>query len=206
VLYQKRVYSVLIMGVIAFVLLPWYRVEGGFYGFSWVSSFFGQSDLQPGLMQVLLQGRWWIVLVFLCLVLGFPAMWLKPVEKTARLILALGIAGFLILTLQSFAIGYVGWSYEFLENMFGSLAQGQPALGTGAIVLALVFVYMIAFGAAGMGALKGDSFVVSAIAILMLLIVVFTVYPLLAMFISAFQDITGAFVPERFSENMFFKE
>jgi len=203
VLYQKRVYSVLIMGVIAFVLLPWYRIEGGFFGFSWVSSFFGQSDLQPGLMQVLLQGRWWIVLVFLCLVLGFPVMLFKPVEKTACLILALGIAGLLILTLQSFAIGYVGWSYDFLENMFGSLAQGQLALGTGAIVLALVFVYMIAFGAAGMGALKGDSFVVSAIAILMLLIIVFTVYPLLAMFISAFQDITGAFVPERFSENMF---
>jgi len=202
-LYQKRVYSILVLGVIAFVLLPWYRIEGGFYGFSWQGSFLSERDLQPGFMQVFLQGRWWLLATFLPLLLGFPVMWFKPVEKTARLIFVLGIFGFLIILLQSFAIDFSGWAYVFLDTSFGSLAQGQPALGAGGIALALVFVYMMAFGAAGMGALKGDSFIASAISILMLLIIVFTIYPLLAMFVSAFQDFRGVFVPERFSENMF---
>jgi len=132
-LYQKRVYSVLVLGIIAFAILPWYRIEEGFYSFSWLGSFLGQGDLQPGLMQVFSQGRWWLFIPFVLLLLGFPIMLLKPVERTARLILILGIIGFLFIAIQSFAVGFLGWSYDFLENTFGSLSQGQPALGAGAI-------------------------------------------------------------------------
>ena len=86
--------------------------------------------------------------------------------------------------------GCAGGTGPCCRTGFGKVA-GQPAFGAGAVVLALVFTLFTAFGLAERGALKGDAFVLAAIATLILLVTTFVFYPILSMFTGAFQDFDG---------------
>ncbi len=78
------------------------------------------------------------------------------------------------------------------ETVFGPLADGQPSMGAGAVLSAICFVLMFAFGLAERGVMRGDAFVVATISMLVFLVAVFVFYPIGSMFIGAFQDFDGS--------------
>ena len=50
------------IGGLAFLLLPWYAVEDGFFSFAWLlDGWLGDRDFAPGLFQGVLHGKWWLL-------------------------------------------------------------------------------------------------------------------------------------------------
>ena len=70
---NRRLDWVLGGAIAAFLILPWYKIRGGFFSFDWIGDLFTESDLWPATVQVAI-GRWqlWPVLA---VILG--ALWLR---------------------------------------------------------------------------------------------------------------------------------
>lgn len=198
---NRRLDRVLATTALALLLLPWYRVRSGFFGLDWVSEIFGKPDLWPGLAQAA-AGRWQL---WPALALVAAALWLRlrapSGPERGRMLVWLGAAGLAWMAAQGLSIGTRGWNWSLLERTFGEVA-GQPAFGAGAIVAGLFFTCLISFGKAERGALKGDAFVLTSIAVLILLVGVFVFYPILSIFIGAFQDFDGSFTAEGVLRNI----
>jgi len=199
---NRRLDIVLILGAVALTLLPWYRIDGGFFGFGWLAGFPLSAEAAPGLVQIALHGRLWLaVAVLLLLVAGAARGMADPMRRGAVLAWA-GAIGVVFLSLQGLAVGFTGWTWTISETLFGPLANGQPSMGAGAVLSAVTFVLFFAFGLAERGVMKGDAFVVSAISLLVFLVAVFVFYPIGSMFIGSVQDFDGSFKPDGFVRNM----
>ena len=199
---RRRLTIAVALGVAAFLILPWYRIDGGFYSFRWLAGFPGEAASAPGILQILFHGRWWLGVVALLLLAGTAARYIDHPHRRGALLAWIGGAGVAFLALQGLAIGMSGWTWTVSEALFGTLADGQPSMGAGAVVAALVFVLVFAFGLADRGAMRGDAFVVGSIAMLVFLVVIFVFYPIGSMFVGAFQDFDGSFNAEGFANNI----
>ena len=200
---NRRLDIILAFGLAALILLPWYRIEGGVFGFGWMAGFPGEVSSAPGLMHILLHGRWWLAIAVLALLLGGVArLFALDPPRRGALLAAAGGFGIVFLALQGLAIGFTGWSWTIGETLFGPLADGQLAMGAGAVSLGTVFVLMLSFGLAERGVMKGDAFVVAAIATLVTLVAIFVFYPIVSMFVGSLQDFDGAFNPDGFIANI----
>lgn len=200
---NRRVDMTLGLGLAGFVLLPWYRIEEGFYAFRWLARFPFGADEAPGLVQMVSEGRWWLAVVAALLLAAAAVRFFSPAgEARGRLLTALGVAGMGFLVLQGFAITFTGWSWTIGEALFGPLSIGQPAMGAGAVVVGLSFLFLFSVGLAEQGVMRGDFFVIAAIALLVALVAVFVFYPVLSMFVGAVQDIDGSFEPSGFLRNI----
>jgi iron(III) transport system permease protein len=198
---DRRLDWVLGGAVAALLILPWYKIRNGFFGFDWIGDFIAKPDLWPAAFQAL-AGRWQI-LPILALILG--ALWLRRSRPSGSerglWMVRLGAAGLAWMAVEGLAIGNRGWNWSLLENMFGEIA-GQPAFGAGAVVLAVAFTCLISFGASERGALKGDAFILTSISMLILLVSIFVFYPILSIFTGAFQDFDGSFTTEGVARNI----
>ncbi|MBB3609725.1 iron ABC transporter permease [Rhizobium sp. BK602] len=199
---NRRLDIALLLGLAALILLPWYRIEGGFFGFGWLSSFPGDPSTAPGLLEIAEHGRWWLAIAAAPLLLGGIARLLSnPMQRGALLAWAGGL-GVVFLALQGLAITFSGWSWTISETSFSTLAGGQPSMGAGAVLTGIVFVLLFSFGLAERGVMKGDAFVVGAIAMLIVLVAIFVFYPVGSMFVGAFQAFDGSFNPDGFIANV----
>ncbi|WP_312525208.1 iron ABC transporter permease [Paracoccus sp. (in: a-proteobacteria)] len=197
---NKRLDRVLAAAILALLFLPWYRVKSGFFSFDWVSGLFFKDALWPGALQAL-SGRWqlWPVLV---LVASAVALRLTPSgAKRGRWLIWIGSLGLIWMAAQGLSVGTRGWNWGLLEQLFGAV-KGQQAFGAGAVVIVLVLTCLISFGLAERGALKGDAFILTAIAVLILLVTVFVLYPILSIFTGAFQDVDGSFTAQGVLHNI----
>ncbi len=195
---NRRLDIAILMGGVAFLLLPWYRIESGFFGFQWLSGYFSDAASAPAIIEIARFGRWWLGLVALLFIAGCVARFVASARSRGLLLAVCGGAGLALLTLQGLAITFSGWSWSVSEAVFGALPDGQPSMGAGAVVVCIVFVLFFSFGLADRGVMKGDAFVVSAISMLVVLVAVFVFYPVGSMFIAAFQSVDGSFDPSGF--------
>ncbi|WP_311759041.1 ABC transporter permease [Paracoccus broussonetiae] len=198
---NRRLDWLLVAATFAILVLPWYRVRAGFFGFKWIGDLFSRPELMPGAAQAAL-GRWqlWPVVLLLAIA-GALRFSRSPGPSRGRAMIWLGWVGLGWLTVQGLAIGTRGWNWDLLERVFGEVS-GQQAFGAGAVVLGVAFTCLISFGLAEKGTLKGDAFVLTAIALLILLVAVFVFYPILSIFIGAFQDFDGSFTAEGVARNL----
>ncbi|MCA0339776.1 MAG: ABC transporter permease subunit, partial [Proteobacteria bacterium] len=199
---NRRLDVVLILGVVTLTLLPWYRIDGGFYGFGWLAGFPLSTEAAPGLVQIAVHDRLWLAGSALLLLLAVAARSMADPMRRGAALAFLGALGILFLSLQGLAIGFSGWTWTVSESLFGALSDGQPSMGAGAVLSAVVFVLLFAFGLAERGVMKGDAFVVSAISLLVFLVAVFVFYPIGSMFAGSVQDFDGSFNPDGFIRNM----
>lgn len=199
---NRRLDVVLAVFLASFILLPWYRIESGFFSLKWLSDFLSNQDHGSGMMQLLAYNRFWLWgIVLLMALCGAARLWAPP-PKRSHLLTLLSVLGFLYLALQGLAIGFGGWNWVFTENLFGILPDGQPAFGAGAVIAGICFVLIFAFSLAERGVLKGDAFILASISMLSVLVVVFVFYPLFSMFAGSVQDFDGSFKPDGFIRNI----
>lgn len=198
---NRRLDIVLALGAAAMLLLPWYRIEQGFYAFTWLSDFPGEPEAAPGTLQILLHGRVWLIAVLFAYGLALAARFTADPMRRGKMLALAGGFGVLFLAMQGLAIGATGFTWTISETIFGPLADGQPSMGAGAVLSAICFVLMFAFGLAERGVMRGDAFVVATISMLVFLVAVFVFYPIGSMFIGAFQDFDGSVNFDGFSRN-----
>lgn len=176
-----------------FLLLPWYGVEGGL--FAWLPA---PGRSLPALIQIAAGDRIWLAPLLPLLVVATWAAW---VRQPRMLTLAAGLTLFW-LCVQGAAITHRGWSAAWLATML-TAAPGQPAMGWGAACVALGALMLVAYGRAWRGACKGDVFVTGALALMLALIVLFVLYPIACVLLSAVRDNHGTFAPAEFAAKFF---
>jgi iron(III) transport system permease protein len=199
---DRRLNLALLLCAAGLALLPWYRVEAGILAFRWVEGFPVSADAAPALLQAIFFGKWWLGPLVLGFALSMAARLLPPSRRRSRLLVAAGAAGLALLTLQGLAIIGPGWAWSWPEALFGSLPEGQPALGSGGALAAAGFVLILSFGLAEAGAMRGDAFVVASIASLVTLVSIFVFYPIGSMLVGSVQNFDGSFAPQGFIDNM----
>ncbi|ESX15444.1 iron ABC transporter permease [Mesorhizobium sp. M1148] len=179
----------------SFVLLPWYKVEGGFLSFDWLAQ---PTDATPAII-LALGGRPWLLPLVLPLLL---ASWLVARNKPKSLAIA-GAAGLLWLAIEGFSIIHSGWGFGLLTQVAGTPGPIQPGLGWGAALYAVAMLMFIAEALAARGWCKGDRFVVGSLSIVIASLILFVAYPLLSILTSAIKDNDGNVVPALFVEKIF---
>ncbi|MFV0302869.1 MAG: iron ABC transporter permease, partial [Paracoccus sp. (in: a-proteobacteria)] len=181
---NRRLDWILGGALLSLMMLPWYKLRGGFFGLGWLDGVLSEPDRWPGLFQAVI-GRWQLWPIIL---LAGAALWLRLRMPSGagrgRLVVRIGVLGLGWMIAEGLAVGTRGWNWGLLEAIFGQI-EGQPAFGAGAVILSLLFTCLISFGAAERGALKGDGFVLTSIALLILLVGTFVFYPILSIFTGA---------------------
>lgn len=199
---NRRLDGALVLGALAVLLLPWYSQEAGFFDFGWLSTLWQDGQSAPALWQILAFQRPWLAIALLLLLIGALGRLLPIGRGRSQLLMYASAAGVLFLLFEGHAIGYSGWNWQWSEQLFGTLSDGQPAFGAGAILLLTTFLLLFSFGLAERGVLKGDAFVVGSIVLLVALVSTFVLYPVLSMFVASVQDVDGSFQPNGLLTNM----
>ncbi|MCY7318825.1 MAG: iron ABC transporter permease [Ramlibacter sp.] len=182
------------LGVLAYLLLPWYALQEG-NGLMAIGRVFAGEDTANGVLQAARHGRPWLWLGLLGLALTFGAALLKPGRPQGRLLLLGGLVGALGLAASGFLIGAKGWSFAPLNTAFGELGRNQFGVGWGGFVALTALVVLTAFGLARCGRFKGDLFVAAAVVGCGALMAVFILFPVLKALSSAFFTEEGGFSP-----------
>jgi iron(III) transport system permease protein len=199
---NRRLDIVAVVGIAAFLIVPWYRIDDGFLAFGWIWKFPGDNSTAPGILQILPNNRWWLAIAAALMIGGGGARFIQNPRRRGSVLMTIGSLGVSFLVAQGLAIGISGWSWTWPATLFGVLADGQPSMGAGAVVATLCFVLFFSFGSAERGMMKGDAFVISAIALLIFLVAIFVFYPVGSMLVGAFQDVDGSFKPDGFISNI----
>lgn len=195
----------LAIGWIGFVIFPWYQQEYGFWTLEWLfDGYPTYVDYAPAILQATLLEKYWLLPVGLFL-LGplLLARQGRAHPKYAQILIISGLGGLIWMVGQGFAIGISGWSYGWLESLFGPLDMRQYGLGYGALLMAASYLIILCTGLAAAGAMRGDVFVTSAIGTVVALVALFVFFPVARILGSAFVDIDGAVSGAAFVRNFF---
>jgi iron(III) transport system permease protein len=191
------------VGLVGFVLLPWYALQDSIASTGWLKDYTGK-DNAPALLQALKHGHVWLLPIGAAF-LAAVALLQLPISRLARAngLLIVGASGFLYFLAQGFAIGAQGWSFETLNAAFGPLAGAQYGMGWGAALSAAAFTMLFALGLAERGYFNGDAFIAGAVVGIAVSVTVFTFYPVVRILLSAIQDQGGAFSASAFLGRLF---
>lgn len=193
------------VGWLGFAVLPWFGVEDGFFGLSWLLKGYPlDSELAPALVLNLKGEKLW--LAPLGLLLAAPLLlWgrKKSYPLFGKLLVAIGAAGFAWLMFQGFAIGLRGWQFGWLQSLFGELGDRQFGMGYGALLVGLAFLFLFSVGLAARGAVGGDVFVVSTIAFVVASVGLFIFMPILQMLANALVTEDGSYSLTTFLGKLF---
>jgi iron(III) transport system permease protein len=162
----------------ALVLLPWYAIEG-----AWGP---------PALMEGLLRGRPWLLVLFLPLLGALAARpWKLDRGRAGMVFILWGAAGLIVLLGQGFLFRH--------PNITPAGWPTQPGMGYGALAAAIGFLMLFCQGLAARGFCRGDAFIVGAIGLVVASIAAFVFFPIFVMLESAFQ---GNFVASFFDHSI----
>ncbi len=178
----------LIIGWAGFFVFPWYGVEDSVFTFGWLFEGYPlDDDVAPVFFQGISGQKGWLLphLIFLIgpiFALNRPRS--DPLH--AKILIICGALGFGWLIAQGFSIGIRGWNFGWQESLFGPLGDRQFGMGTGAMLVASAFLFILTQGIAARGAVNGDIFVVGAIGFVITIVAIFVFYPIFNMLTSAF--------------------
>lgn len=179
-------------GLAGFFLLPWYAIEDGFFSFDWLYGYPFEPPGAPAIAQVLLHQRAWLWPVLPALIVPlFVARRPRGDLFRARVLVVAAGAGLLWMAVQGFAIGPLGFSWEWTEGLFGPLGQRQFGMGVGALFVGLALILLLSEGL-GSGALgRSDAFIAGALALCVTLVAAFVLYPVAIILLRAFETDEG---------------
>ncbi len=191
---NKAIWAWLALGVLAYLVLPWYAIQDA-NGLLSVAQVFSSEQAGNGVMQALRYGRSWLWIGALPLLLVAIGAGMKPGRAQGTALLAAGLLGALGLLLTGFLIGAKGWSFEFLNRSLGELGAHQFGMGWGGFIALAALVVLGAFGLARRGYFKGDLFIAAAVVSCAALLGLFIVYPVAKALAGAFFFEEGGWSP-----------
>ena len=167
----------------SFLLLPWYWLDlrEGVFSIS-----YPLGDARPGLIAAM-GGAPWLWPIVVPLGMATYGWWSQGNRaRSANWLITSGLVGLICALGQGFAIIHRGFSWPWLAAMLWSPGPVQPGFGLGASLLLIAFLLLISEGLAGRGWCRGDSFIVSSIAIIAALIALFLFFPVSKILLAAF--------------------
>jgi iron(III) transport system permease protein len=185
----------LVAAWLGFIVLPWYKVEGGFFSLDWLAR---PIDAAPAAL-LSLTGRPWLVPLILPLLL---ATW-QLARRNMRDMAVAGALGLLWLGAEGFSIIHSGWGFSWLAALAGTPGPTQQGLGWGAVIYALAMLMLIAEALAARGWCKGDRFVIGSLLFVIGALILFVAYPLFSILSSAVKDNDGNVMPSLFADKIF---
>ena len=189
---RRIVAAWLLLGLAAYVLLPWYYPQNLTLLKS-LPGIFGGADTASGVLQATVHHKPWLWVGLIGLAAAGLG-WLLPAGKAQGwLWVGGGGAGLAGLLASGFAIGAQGWSFESLGRLFGDLPNGQFGIGVGGAVALLALLMLMGAGIARLGFFRGDIFVAGAVVLCSALLLLFVALPVGKSLIGAFLDESGAF-------------
>jgi iron(III) transport system permease protein len=193
--FDRTVALWLAVGLIGYVILPWYAIEDGFWSFEWLlGGYPTDSDFAPAILLVFIDGKAWLAPIVLFLIAPFALVGRQRTDPFfSTLLICAGLGGLAYLMLQGFSIGIRGWNFAVLENSFGPLGNRQFGLGYGALLVCGAFLFFLTRGIAARGAINGDSFVVGSIGLIIALVAAFIFFPVTQILSSALRDEEGVY-------------
>jgi len=198
---RRVVWSWWLLGAAAFAVLPWYFPQNLSLWQSLPGSF-GGAETASALVQALHHGKpwlWWAGASFAGLAVA--AAW--PAGRAqGRLLCAAAGIGLFALIASGFAIGAQGWSYHWLESLFGALPAGQMGIGLGGALSLLALLMLLGAGIARLGYFRGDLFVAAAVVFCGALLLLFVALPVGKSLIGAWLDEAGQFSPGALIERL----
>ncbi len=189
---QRIVLGWALLGLAAFVLLPWYFPQN-LTLFQSLPGIFSGSDTASGLMQAAAHHKPWLWTGAAGLAITLAALRLSAGPAQGRVLLVGAVLGLGGLLLSGFGIGATGWSFEFLEAWFGALPSGQFGIGLGGALVLLSLLMLLGAGIARLGYFRGDLFVAGAVVLCSALLLLFVALPVGKSLLGAFLDEGGAF-------------
>lgn len=184
------VYLWIIVGLAAYVALPWYFLQSTPF-LSALKGLFGGTEAANGLTHALVHQRLWLWTGLAGLAVAAAAPVMKDRKRQGLALTFGGLIGVIGLLFSGFVIGLNGWNYEWPLKLFGALERGQFGLGWGGMTVLLSLLMVIGIGIARLGYFRGEVFVASAVVLCSSLLVLFVVFPVAHSFMSAFQDEQG---------------
>ncbi|MEP6792138.1 MAG: ABC transporter permease subunit, partial [Ramlibacter sp.] len=189
------------LGLLAYLGLPWYALQD-INGLTAIGRVFGADDAANGLTQAAVYGRVWLWLGLLGLAFCASAAAMKPGRRQGTVLVLAGASGAIGLAASGFAIGAKGWSFDWLNAVFGELGRNQFGMGWGGFVALTSLVVLTAFGLARQGRFKGDLFIAATVVSCGALLAVFILFPVLKALNSAFLGEDGRFALSAFWERV----
>lgn len=193
------------VGWLGFAVLPWFGVEDGFFGFSWLFEGYPlDSEFAPALILNLKGEKLWLAPIGMALAAPLLLWGRKKSDPLfGKLLIAVGAAGFAWMMFQGFAIGLRGWQFGWLQSLFGDLGDRQFGMGYGALLVGLAILFLFSLGLAARGAVGGDVFVVSTIAFVVAAVGLFIFMPILQMLANALITDEGTYSFSMFLGKLF---
>ena len=121
-------------GGIAYAILPWYGIEDGTFGLSWLSKYPIDRAVGPALVQALVYGRLSLLPLVVCLLAPLAIRSPSGTGAPSSVLLAAGAGGMAWIALQGFAVG------------------DQAGIGIGGLVVAAALLMIFCVGLAAKGA------------------------------------------------------
>lgn len=198
---QRAIYAWVLLGLSAYVVLPWYFLDTKSL-WSATPGLFSGEDTANGLTQAALHGRFWLWAGFCGLIIAGMAA-LMPASRRQGSLLVLGaITGLAGVLASGFFIGVNGWTFAWPQALLGTLSQGQHGIGWGGFVVLAALLMLLGGGIARLGYFRGDLFVSSAVVACAALLMLFVAFPVGKMLVSAFYDEQGALSLAALSERV----
>jgi iron(III) transport system permease protein len=183
------------------LLLPWHMQQDGLGPSGLLAIPQSDPEAASALWQALAHGRLWFWPVVAALVAAAPA--LAPGMERGRRgswLLAAGLAGLVAIMAQGWFIGVRGWTYPWLNGVFGELEGRQFGIGWGGALAFAGFAALATNGMALRGNFGGDRFTAGAVGLLVASILLFTVWPVLTILGQALSAPAGQTLGEAFVE------
>ncbi len=198
---QRAIHGWVLLGLAAYLLLPWYFMQQGSLG-SAIPRLFSGAETANGLTQAIMHGRTWLFSGFFALLLAGAGALLPPGRRQGGWLVAGATLGLLGLMASGFLIGARGWSHDWLAPVFGGLALGQQGVGWGGVVVLFALLMLLGAGLARLGYFRGDLFIASAVVVCATLLLLFIAYPVGTALMGAFFDEAGRFAPGLVAERL----
>ncbi len=189
---QRAIYAWVLIGLAAYLALPWYYLQNGSL-LRALPKLFAEPLTANGLTQAVTHGRSWLWTGVLGLLIAGAGSLLPAGRRQGGVLIAGAVIGLLGLGVSGFVIGATGWSFEWLTVALGALPHGQFGIGWGGFVVLVCLVMLLGSGIARMGYFRGDVFVAATVVGCAALLALFVVFPVGKSLSAAFYAEDGNF-------------
>lgn len=198
---QRAIYGWVLLGLAAYVFLPWYTQQGSIWAAK--GGLFTDRDAANGLMQAALFGKGWLWIGVAGLGLAGCSSLITPGRHQGVGLCAGAVVALVGLLVSAFMVRNLGWAYGWSNAIFGVLGSGQPGIGAGGFVVLLSLLMLLGAGIARLGLFRGDQFVASAVVGCAFLLLLFVAYPVCNMLLASLYSNDGRVSLASLAERLF---